>query len=140
MKNPILNKDIYADPKNIEHDFDFPFWRDNKKLWALDVPTEEMSIKEFFWIFEFPFWEDEEGNLVVTPNEVIDNPDKFPIHRDKMKNADTSYPVDIMKNKEGRWLTLDGLHRVVKLYIEGKTIIKVRKIPPEIIHLTAMEE
>ena len=42
--------------------------------------------------------------------------------------ADLSHPIDIMKNK-GRWLILDGLHRLVKLKIQGKEKIRVRKIP-----------
>ncbi|MDD4358760.1 MAG: hypothetical protein PHY30_03015 [Candidatus Pacebacteria bacterium] len=41
-----------------------------------------------------------------------------------------------MKNK-GRWVILDGLHRLMKLYIQGNKIINVRIIPrgkiPEIV-------
>jgi len=43
-------------------------------------------------------------------------------------NADLSYPIDIMENK-GRWLILDGLHRLVKAKILGFDKVKVRKIP-----------
>ncbi|MBD3328631.1 hypothetical protein GF340_05005 [Candidatus Peregrinibacteria bacterium] len=134
------NREIYVDPRHEEHAFDLPFWRDNNKLWALEVPTEEMDINELLWILDIPFWEDEEGNIVITPNEVISNLDNFPYHRDKIKNCDTSYPIDIMKNKQGRWLTLDGLHRLVKMYLNKESKIQVRKIPPEIIHLTARDE
>lgn len=139
MRNPLLNKEIYIDPRLSGHDFDFPFWTDNKKLWALDVPVEDFNINELLWIFDFPFWEDEDGNLVITPNEVINNIDQYPIHKDKMNKADISYPIDIMRNKKGEWLTLDGLHRLVKLYINGKKIIKVRKVPPEMVHLIVVE-
>src|SRR3989344_2081254 len=85
-------KDIYVDPRHEEHSFDLPFWRDNKKLWALDIPVEEMDINEMIWILDIPFWEDEKGNIVITPQEVIDNLDKYPEHRDKIKNCDTSFP------------------------------------------------
>ena len=44
--------------------------------------------------------------------------------------ADLSHPIDIMKNK-GRWLVLDGLHRLVKLAILGEKKVKVRIIPRE---------
>ena len=76
----------------------------------------------------------------VTPNEVINNPNKFREHRDKIQAADTSFPIDIMKNKKGKWLTLDGLHRLVKLFLNKETKVRVRKIPPELIHLTARDE
>ncbi|MSR84896.1 hypothetical protein EXS71_00415 [Candidatus Uhrbacteria bacterium] len=135
-KNTDDKKDIYVDPKHEEHAFDFDFWRDNKKLWALNVPVEDMDINELRWILDVPFWEDEKGNIVITPNEVIQDLDRYPDHRDRIQAADTFYPLDIMKNKKGRWLTLDGLHRLVKLIIEGETVVKVRKIPLEMVHLT----
>lgn len=139
MSQQKLNRKIYVDPRHEEHAFDLPFWRDNEKLWALNVPIEEMDMQELVWIFSVPFWEDESGNIVITPKEVMDNMDKFPYHRDKILNADTTYPIDIMKNKKGKWLTLDGLHRLAKLFLNNEVKVKVRKIPPEIIHLTARD-
>ena len=132
-----MEKEIYVDPRHEEYAFNLPFWRDNDKLWALEVQIEDLHIDELLWILDVPFWEDAEGNIVVVPRDVMNNPDRYPIHRDKIKNADTSYPIDIMKNGKGKWLTLDGLHRLVKLIMDGKKVVKVRKIPPELIHLTA---
>ena len=133
-------KKIYVDPAHKEHAFDFPFWRDNQKLWALKVPVEDMNISELLWILDVPFWEDEVGNIVIRPRDVMNDPDQYPFHRDKIDTADTSYPIDIMKNKNRKWLTLDGLHRLVKLILENKTTVRVRKIPPNLIHLTARDE
>lgn len=133
------NKATYVDPRNKEHGFDFPFWRDNQKLWALKVPVEEIDIKELSWMVDFPFWEDSKGNIIITPKEVIDNPKKYSYHWNKVKKADTSYPLDIMKNKKGKWCTLDGLHRLVKLILKKELKVKVRKIPPELVHLTARD-
>lgn len=140
MKPKHPKKEIHVDPRHEEHSFDLPFWRDNNKLWALKVPVEAMDIGELLWIFDVPFWEDEDGNIVITPREVINHLDDFPYHRDKIKNCDTAYPLDIMKNKKGKWLTLDGLHRLVKMFLNHETKIRVRKIPPELIHLTARDE
>lgn len=134
------DKKIYVDPRHEEHSFDLPFWRDNEKLWALNVPVEEIDINELTWIFDVPFWEDKDGNIVIAPREVMNNMDKYPYHKDKIINSDTSYPLDIMKNKKGKWLTLDGLHRLVKLFLNKRSKIQVRKIPPELIHLTARRE
>ncbi len=134
---PKEEREIYVDPRHTEHAFDLPFWRDNEKLWALDVPTEEMQIDELRWILDIPFWENEQGDIVIAPNEVIQNADQYPGHRDRINGGDTSFPLDIMKNRKGKWLTLDGLHRLVKLVLEGASTVQVRKIPPELIHLTA---
>lgn len=101
MQSEKPKKEIYVDPRHEEHSFDLPFWRDNKKLWSLNVPVEEMKIDKFLWILGVPFWEDKDGNIVITPNEVINNLDAYPEHRDKIKNCDASYPIDIMKNKKG---------------------------------------
>lgn len=134
------DREIYVDPQHEENSFDLPFWRDNEKLWALDVPTEEMSMEELLWILDIPFWENEQGDIVITPREVIQNLDKYPDHRDRIKNSNTSFPLDIMRNKRDKWLTLDGLHRLVKLIIEGENTVNVRKIPLELIHLTARDD
>lgn len=139
MASEGAKKEINVDPRHEEHAFDLPFWRDNEKLWALDVPVEEMLVDELLWILDVPFLEDEQGNIVLTAREVMDNLDQHPGHRKRLDACDTSFPLDIMKNKKGRWLTLDGLHRLMKLVMAGKINVRVRKIPPELIHLTARD-
>ena len=131
-----VKKDIYVDPEHTEHAFDLSFWRDNKKLWALEVPVKKMKIDELLWILDVPFWEDKKGNIVIRPRDVIQNLDQYPEHKKRIQESDTSYPLDIMKNKKGQWLTLDGLHRLVKLVMEGEKTVRVRKIPQALIQLT----
>jgi len=63
----------------------------------------------------------------LKPWEVTKNPDKHSTHWKKIQEADLKYPIDIMENK-GRWLILDGLHRLVKAYILKMKTVKVRKI------------
>lgn len=117
--------------KDVGFDFD---WSE-LKVWALEVPSEEIDVNELSWHFDIPFW-DEGGAYNLTPREVIDNPEAHKEEYDRTMRANTSHPVDIMENK-GRWLILDGLHRLVKLYISGEKSVKVRKIPrksiPEIL-------
>lgn len=43
-------------------------------------------------------------------------------------NADLAYPIDIMENK-GRYLILDGLHRLLKYKILNYDKVRVRIIP-----------
>lgn len=108
--------------KDVGFDFD---WSE-PKVWSLEVPTEEIGINELIWHFDITFlWENGVYNL--KPQEVIDNPETHKEEYERTMRADISHPIDIMENK-GRWLILDGLHRLMKLAISGEKIIKVRKI------------
>ena len=113
-------------PKIIK-DVGFDFHWDEKKVWALDVPEEFMDIKELIWHFGVPFlWED--GIYNLKPREVLDNPEAHRKEYDRAMNADFSYPIDIMENK-GRWVILDGLHRLMQAEILNIPKVRVRKIP-----------
>jgi len=120
-----MNEEIPQIIKDVGFDFD---WSE-EKVWALDVPVEEIDISELTWHFDVPFlWEDGVYNL--KPCEVIDDPDA---HKDEYKRtmkANLIHPIDVMENK-GRWLILDGLHRLMKATILKMNKIRVRKIPRE---------
>ncbi len=114
-------------PKIIEKvGFDFS-WSE-KKVWELDVPVEEMNIEELEWHFDIPFWSTQGWYYDLKPIDVIKFPDVYKQEYDRTMEADLSYPIDIMINK-GKWLILDGLHRLLKLKILGKNKVNVRKIP-----------
>ena len=90
-----------------------------------------MDAKELTWHFGVPFlWEDGVYNL--KPQEVIDNPNAHNKEFQRTMTADLIHPIDIMQNK-GRWLILDGLHRLMKSVILDKEEVQVRKIPREVI-------
>jgi hypothetical protein len=113
--------------KDVGFDFDW----DSKKVWRLDEPVVEIPLGELKWIFDVPFWDSEGTDAYnLNPRDVLKNPKKEPTHWGLIQQADTSYPIDIMENK-GRWLILDGLHRLLKEYLAGKEVVRVRKIPRE---------
>lgn len=111
-------------------DVGFDFSWDEKKVWQLDLPVSEMDINELTWHFEIPFLWEGGGIYNLKSWDVIEDPDSHKAEYERTMNADTSHPIDIMKNK-GRWLILDGLHRLMKLYIEGARKVKVRIVPRE---------
>lgn len=120
MKKKILPKII----KKVGFDFN---WSE-EKVWKLNYPIEEINIDKLSWHFEIPFWDIEKGFYDLKPNEVIDNFKKFKKEYKRTMKSNLIYPIDIMKNK-GKWLILDGLHRLVKAKILGHKKVKVRKIP-----------
>ena len=114
-------------PKIIE-EVGFDFRWDNKKVWALEVAPEQIPISELTWHLEIPFLAvDKPWGWELTAQEVLDNPEKYTYQIERTNNADTSYPIDIMMNK-GRWLILDGLHRLMKHVMNGDEKVMVRKI------------
>ena len=113
--------------KDVGFDFD---WSE-EKVWTLDVPVEEVNISELTWHFDIPFlWENGVYNL--KPQEVIDEPENHKEEHERTMKADLIHPIDIMQNK-GRWLILDGLHRLMKASILGQQKVQVRKVSRELI-------
>ncbi|MGV8084625.1 MAG: hypothetical protein ACP5N9_00025 [Candidatus Bilamarchaeum sp.] len=109
---------------------DFGNWEE-EKLWALDLPKEEMDIEELLWHFDAPFWTDDNSERwTVSPWDVIKQKEGTVIEQARMEKADLSYPIDIMKN-HGRWIVLDGLHRLAKAYKQGQKMVTVRIVPRE---------
>ncbi len=117
------------DMPDIIKEVGFDFSWDERKVWELDVPAEDMPIGELTWHFDVPFiWSKPDGYYDVNPREVIEHPDQHVEEYQRTMQADTVHPIDIMLWKK-RWLILDGLHRLMKQAIEGKEIVQVRKIP-----------
>jgi predicted alpha/beta hydrolase family esterase len=111
--------------KEIGFDFDW----DSRNVWLIDAPVEAMPIEQLTWIFDYPFWDAENtDDYNLTPWEVINGPEGSPTHYERVMGADLTHPIDLMENK-GRLLILDGLHRLVKAYIDGQKTVAVRIIP-----------
>ena len=117
--------------------FDF-HWK-NSKVWALSVAQSAMPISELVWHFDIPFLDHNNGRYNLRPLQVIESPESFKSEYERTMAAELDYPIDIMENK-GRWLILDGLHRLMKSYILKYEIVNVRKIPRGFIKLITPED
>ena len=117
-------------PKIIkEVGFDFSW--DEKKVWALDLPVEEMGIKELSWHFDVPFlWTKPDGFYDLRPSRILQDPNAYKDEFCRTMDDDLSHPIDIM-DWRGRWLILDGLHRLMKASIQNHKTVRVRKVPQE---------
>lgn len=110
----------------LEYGFDFDW--DEKDVWKLDYPSQTIDIKELEWHFSVPFWDWENSNYNLTPNQVMRDKEKYKEQYDRIMNSDIEYPIDIMENK-GKYVILDGLHRLVKCKLLGNPKVNVRIIP-----------
>lgn len=64
----------------------------------------------------------------MKPIDVINDNIKYNREYKRILNSDLTFPIDIMENK-GRYVVLDGLHRLVKYKLFGIDKVKVRIIP-----------
>lgn len=110
----------------LEYGFDFDW--DEETVWKLDYPTQEISIEVLEWHFNIPFWNWNNEWYVLKPKDVINDSERYKSQYDRVMESDISYPIDIMENK-GRFVILDGLHRLVKCKLLDMKKIKVRIIP-----------
>lgn len=129
---PVLKKlkDVIekADWPEIIRKVGFDFSWAVEKVWKLKYPVEDMGIKELEWHFEIPFHWHGEKVYNLKSIDIINDLKRYKKEHERTMKADLTYPIDIMENK-GRWLILDGLHRLMKAKILGMKTVKVRKIP-----------
>lgn len=115
-------------PPPIITEVGFDFHWVEEKVWALDIPVEDMPLADLEWHFDIPFWWTEGGFYDFKPIWALQNPDQYPQRIQRIMSANLDYPLDIM-HWRGRWLLLDGLHRLAKSKLLGHKTVKVRKIP-----------
>lgn len=108
----------------------FGFDRDLEKLWALDLPVEELPTSELEWHLDIPFFWQEDKPFSLGPRDVLNHPEMYAKWMDRIMGVDAKYPIDIIF-WNGRWQILDGLHRFCQAIVKGETKVKVRKLPVE---------
>lgn len=111
----------------LESGLDFDW--DEQDVWQLDYPTQEIDIQQLTWHFEIPFWDWDGQTYNLTPHQVLSHPELYQAQYKRIMSADTNYPIDVMPNQAGKLVILDGLHRLVKHHINGRTLVPVRIIP-----------
>lgn len=105
------------------------------KLRELPLPIEEIDIQDLVWHFDMPVWEKmgtDDWNL--TPWEVIRKEEGSEIHQQRVEAADTIHPLIVTKYNS-RLVILDGVHRLVKLYLQAEKKVQAKIIPTEYLSL-----
>lgn len=119
------------DLQDIPKDFvlyGFEFEIDIPKVWALEAPTIDFPIKELLWHMGITPWSYNGKPLAVGPRQVLADPEAYPHQYQKIVDADCSHPLDIAFNN-GRWVIVDGLHRLCAQIMQGfneNDVIKAR--------------
>ncbi len=121
-------------PKSIT-DVGLNMFVDTIKLRELPLPVVEVPLKKLIWHFDMPVWaKDDTDDWNLTPWDVINNKPGSTIHRQRMDEADLSYPI-ILTEYKSRLVALDGVHRLVKAYLQNQKKISAKIIPSEFLSM-----
>lgn len=101
---------------------------DVEAIWALDLPAEDFPIAELSWHLDVPVWPYDGRTYAVTPNQVTADRVKYAEEYARIAGCDLGYPIDIVRHK-GRWMILDGIHRLAKAVEGGDSRVRVRRVP-----------
>lgn len=125
----------YERPPKIMTDAGLSIFVFSDDFWTIDLPIIEVPIADLLWHFEMPVWEkDGTDDWNLTPWEVIKNNKGSMDHRERIRGVDTSFPI-ILCEFNSRYVVLDGMHRLVKLYEAGEKMVRVKIIPPHLLTL-----
>lgn len=102
------------------------FHWDLDRLHALSLPEREVSISTLEWHLHLPFWAAGGRPFQVSPADVASEPGVHPEQWARTLAADLRYPLDTYVGSEGRLIVLDGVHRLLKALVEGRSTLRVR--------------
>ncbi|MEM7017180.1 MAG: hypothetical protein AAF512_07535 [Pseudomonadota bacterium] len=107
----------------------FAQW-DRQQIWALNIGVQTDELEQFTWHLQYPFWSTQPPQPLfdLPPAAVLKNPNRYPIHKERIARADLKHPIDVAEFG-GRLVILDGLHRLAHAMILKKTHIAFRVIP-----------
>ena len=117
-------------PKHIT-DAGLNMYVDTVKLRELPLPIVEIPIANLLWHFDMPVWaKDGTEDWNLSPRDVLEQKEGSKGHYERMQKADISHPL-VVTDYNGRLVILDGVHRLLKMYIDGAESIRAKIIPSE---------
>ena len=122
-------------PPRILTDAGLSMFVNTVKLRELPLPIVEINMKELTWHLDMPVWEkDETNDWNLTPREVIKKECGSAGHQKKIEVADVSFPI-LVARYNARYVILDGIHRLVRLFLQGQKKVKTKIVPTEYLSL-----
>jgi hypothetical protein len=97
-------------------------------LHALDLPTIELPVAELAHHLDLPFWA-YDGPFQVTPHQVAADPLTYKAQYERTLAADLRHPLDVVRRPDNRLTILDGIHRLLRAELEGRTTVSARVLP-----------
>lgn len=116
-------------PAALEGVFPACFW-DQSKLWRLSTPTSSMAMKELWWHLDLPVWPSDPPHRIfdLAPVTALSHPESHPKHWRRIQGADLTRPLELVRYG-GRWVMIDGYHRLARMRLDKHTGAAVRLHP-----------
>jgi hypothetical protein len=93
-----------------------------------DRPIELMPVRELEWILDLPLWWEGGHPFRLRPRDVLVEPERNRAQHVRMSEADLAIPLDVGWH-HGRWVVIDGVHRLLKAISLGQTAVAAREVP-----------
>jgi hypothetical protein len=105
------------------------FTWDREKLWAQQLPAEEVALDELRWHLVLPMWSFENDPFVLSPEQVRADPVLYHDQYARTMAADLAFALHALIRPGGTLTLLDGVHRLLKADICGQQTVSVKKLP-----------
>jgi len=110
----------------------YEIYCDAERLSTLDIPVIDFKIKDLVWNFDLPLWGKDGESWNLTPWDAINKVSRSESQQKRVKNVDMKYPILILE-KNDKWLIVDGVHRLVRAYLDGQQTIQAKIISEDLI-------
>jgi hypothetical protein len=112
----------------------FDFLWDTQQVWSLPTEASTVAFDQLAWLLELPVWTTVPGEprFDLTPRHVLEDPARFPARWQRILAVELKYPLEMFRSGEdgeGRWVILDGYHRLARHQVEETHDVPVRLHP-----------
>lgn len=96
---------------------------DLNKIFLLSekIKVQNIELSKFDWLLNFDFYTNINNQLVCGSCE------NYIAHRERLRNADITVPI-LVTIWEGKYLAIDGFHRIEKIHISNITNVPCKII------------
>lgn len=100
------------------------------KVRHLATATQSLPLDELRWHLDLRAWTTVRGEARwdLSPNMVLRRPDLHTRHWERILDADVAFPLEMFRH-DGRWVVLDGYHRLARHHVEERAMVPVRLHP-----------
>jgi hypothetical protein len=97
-----------------------------ERLHRLALPVVELPIEELAWQLDLPWWRLGAKYFALGPSQVRHDPVGHASQWQRTLAADLGFPIHVLQRD--RRIVLDGLHRLLKATVEGRSHIAAHVI------------
>jgi hypothetical protein len=111
---------------------------DSAKLQRLPHPVGTATVDGLRWHLDLPYSRHEGKPFQVTPSQVRADSARYRRHYERTMAADLHCPLALLF-RNGRWVILDGVHRLLKADLFGLDNVRVRRLSAAMLPLILQE-